>query len=427
MLKELQLTNFKNFKQTTLKLGQMTLLLGSNASGKSNIREAFRFLHGIGRGYALADIIGSKHGEGGYLQWRGIRGGFTELSYQKNKFVALDVRLRPSFANSDLVYHLEIEAGFPGVVRARVMRESLYDGDEMYFDSHPTQSPPDQDDSQSILAKIKPGGKFRKGHVERFSAYQPVLSQIRSVLEKKKRTDTSGEKVSVAAQWLINSFASMRFLDLSPDAMREPSFPGQIVLGDRGENLSTVLQAICEDPAKKLVLTEWLRELTPMDASDFEFPTDLHGRTLLTLVEKNGQRISGHSASDGTLRFLAMIAALLGPEQAKFYFIEEIENGIHPTRIHLLMELLEQRVKHGDIQVIATTHSPQLLRMASPETRQAASLVYRLTENDHAQILRFSDFPPEAREVLEKQDVAHLYESGWFEDLVNFMTPEKAA
>lgn len=425
MLKELHLTNFKNFEQATLKLGQMTLLLGSNASGKSNLREAFRFLHGIGRGYALADIIGTKYGEGGDLQWRGIRGGFAELSYQKNKFVALEVHLRPSFANSDLVYHLEIEAGFPGIGRARIMRESLYDGDEMYFDSHPTQSPPDQDDSQSILAKIKPGGKFRRGHVERFSVAQPVLSQIESVLEKKKRTDSSGEQVSVAVKWLMDSFASMRFLDLSPDAMRLPSFPGQVILGDRGENLSTVLQAICEDSAKKRALTEWLRELTPMDASDFEFPTDLTGRTLLTLVEKSGQRISGYSASDGTLRFLAMIAALLGPEPAKFYFIEEIENGIHPTRIHLLIELLEQRVKNGDIQVIATTHSPQLLRMANAETRHAASLVYRLSESDNAQVLRLQDLPPEAQKILETQDVARLYESGWFEDLVNFMESEK--
>ncbi len=89
------------------------------------------------------------------------------------------------------------------------------------------------------------------------------------------------------------------------------------------------------------------------------------------------------------------------------------------------MELLEQRVKHGDIQVIATTHSPQLLRMASPETRQAASLVYRLSEADNAQVLRFQDFPDEATKILETQDVAHLYESGWFEDLVNFMTSEK--
>jgi len=425
MFKELYLTNFKNFEQSTLKLGHMTLLLGTNASGKSNLREAFRFLHGIGRGYVLADIIGTKYGEGGDLQWRGIRGGFAELSYRKNRSVEVGVRIQPPFSKSDLIYRIEIEPGFPSTGRARVIRESLYDQDEMLFDSHPTQLPPIQEDSQSLQVRIKPGGKFRKGHLERFSVTQSVLSQIESVLEEKKRTDANGEQVSLTTKWLMSSFASMRFLDLSPDSMRLPSFPGQVVLGDRGENLSTVLQAICEDSAKKRAMTEWLRELTPMDASDFEFPTDLTGRTLLTLVEKSGQRISGYSASDGTLRFLAMIAALLGPEPAKFYFFEEIENGIHPTRIHLLMDLIEQRVKQGDVQLVATTHSPQLLRMANLETRLHASLIYRLSEKDTANILRLSDFPAEARKILESQDVAHLYESGWFEDLVNFMPSEK--
>ena len=45
--------------------------------------------------------------------------------------------------------------------------------------------------------------------------------------------------------------ANMRFLDLEPHPMRQPAFPGQTVLGDGGEHLPTVLQAICEDPQRK--------------------------------------------------------------------------------------------------------------------------------------------------------------------------------
>jgi AAA15 family ATPase/GTPase len=75
MLKKLHLKNFKGFKDAELNLGNFSLLVGTNASGKSNIRDAFRFLHGIGRGYSLADIFGEKYVEGGVLQWRGIRGG----------------------------------------------------------------------------------------------------------------------------------------------------------------------------------------------------------------------------------------------------------------------------------------------------------------------------------------------------------------
>ena len=63
-----------------------------------------------------------------------------------------------------------------------------------------------------------------------------------------------------------------------------------------------------------------------MDIVDFEFPADQIGRILLTTVESNGQRISAYSLSDGTLRFLAVLAAFLGPERARLYFFEELEN-----------------------------------------------------------------------------------------------------
>ena len=42
----------------------MTLLLDANAAGKCNVRDALRFLHGVGRGYTLADTISEKWGKG---------------------------------------------------------------------------------------------------------------------------------------------------------------------------------------------------------------------------------------------------------------------------------------------------------------------------------------------------------------------------
>ena len=80
MLTRLHLHDFKNFQAATLPLGPLTLLLGANAAGKSNVRDALRFLHGVARGYTLADTIGEKWGEGGVLQWRGLRGGTVEAA-----------------------------------------------------------------------------------------------------------------------------------------------------------------------------------------------------------------------------------------------------------------------------------------------------------------------------------------------------------
>ena len=50
MIKSVRMVNFKNFADETLRLGPFTVIVGANASGKSNIRDAFRFLHGIGEG-----------------------------------------------------------------------------------------------------------------------------------------------------------------------------------------------------------------------------------------------------------------------------------------------------------------------------------------------------------------------------------------
>ena len=64
------------------------------------------------------------------------------------------------------------------------------------------------------------------------------------------------------------------------------------------------------------------------------------------LKASDGTTFSALSASDGTLRFLGILAAFLAPQNANtkpIYFIEEIENGIHPNRLHLLVQLIRQQ------------------------------------------------------------------------------------
>lgn len=421
MLTKLTFERFKNFEKTELSLGPLSLLIGTNASGKSNIRDAFRFLHGISRGYTLADIMGEKYIEAGVLQWRGIRGGLREATYRQAKRFALTINFNVQSMRGR--YFIRVE---PGSTRSqpRVITESLYCDKELMFTSHPRPpyEPIKQIDTQLLKVRIPPGGNYPEEHIETFIAYQPVLSQIEERLVE-KRNDDKAEAIRRFIAETISMFDSMRFLDLNPEAMRRPSLPGQTILGDQGENLSSVLQAICEDPRQKNALVEWLKELTPMDATDFKFPTDQMGRILVSLIEENGQRISAYSASDGTLRFLAMIAAFLGPEPARFYFFEELENGLHPARLHLLIQLVEQQISKGNIQMVATSHSPQLLRFLSPSSLDGASLVYRLPNRPDARIRRILDIP-DIRRVIKQHDLANLHESGWFEDTMFFDEPE---
>ena len=80
MITKLRLERFKNFQVAELALGPLTLLVGANASGKSNLRDAFRFLHAVGRDYTVEEIIGSKF-EGTEPLWGGMRGGIRELAF----------------------------------------------------------------------------------------------------------------------------------------------------------------------------------------------------------------------------------------------------------------------------------------------------------------------------------------------------------
>ena len=75
MITSVRLVNFKNLADETLKVGPFTVIVGANASGKSNIRDAFRFLHGIGRGYTLAEILGGKYN----AEWKALRGAPNEI------------------------------------------------------------------------------------------------------------------------------------------------------------------------------------------------------------------------------------------------------------------------------------------------------------------------------------------------------------
>ncbi len=424
MLKKLRLENFKNFKNAELHLGNFTILVGTNASGKSNIRDALRFLHGISRGYNLAEIMGEKYVESGVLQWRGIRGGTREITFTGSTTFTLEASfyIKKDASKQELIYSIEINPEAVNKTPTIINERLKIVGQENNFLEAKLSAESKQN---NFIVKLL--NNPISNRTTPFSPYKPIISQL-----AKLATDVSIEgggfvpatSIRGMAKATLQAFSSMRFLDLNPDVTRMPSLPGQTILGDRGENLSSVLLDICQNPQKKETLLEWIQELTPMDAKDFEFPTDFTGKTLLTLVEKHGQKISAYSASDGTLRFLAMIAALLGSDPAKIYFFEELDNGIHPTRLHLLLQLIERQVSQGKIQVIATTHSSQLLRLISPQTLESVSLTYRLENQPDAKIIRVLDIP-NAQEVLEKQSLAHLHESAWLENVMEFTSDDE--
>lgn len=442
MLKKIRLERFKGFQEAELILGKFTVLVGINATGKSNIGDALQFLHGIGRGYNLSEILGKKWGPGGIKEWEGIRGGKQNIAFNKSASFAIEVTLNIPINTKKIkkqeavVYRIEVA---PGEVQESpyIINESLQVlGAKSALFS--IQYTPD------ICLKIKNKDTYIQEetieyHPQLKLQNLPLISYLGNSLNTNKQVDIwiatllcqFSEKEKQIILSTLATFQNMRFLDVRPSAMREPSNPGQDILGSQGENISSVLQIICQKSHQKKILLSWLKALTPMDASDLEFGTnESDGRIFLRLVESNGQKIPISVASDGTLRFLAILTALfketldtdnqiLQPV-VNSYFLEELENGLHPTRLHLLIELIEKRVNENNLQIIATTHSAQILELLSKETLASTSFTYRLENQPDARIKRILDVSPKIQTLIEEQGLTELYESGWLENMMEF-------
>ncbi|ODU00431.1 MAG: hypothetical protein ABS79_03345 [Planctomycetes bacterium SCN 63-9] len=429
MIESLTLKNFKNFRDATLSLGRLTVLIGANASGKSNIRDAFQFLHGIGRGYPLADIMGEKFGVGGERVWSGIRGGPREIIHDGADSFILKMKLPFGLSKertSQRITILEYDYSMEVAARQHPLHPSRLD---LYLKEEELSVTLAGGDRGVYLATIPSVDRSRLVHrvwddpakPDEFEDFpQTDIPGLGQLAEKNREVALKSPLASAIARNVRDGFASFRFLDLSPTQMRIPALPGQTTLGDRGENLSSVLAAICDEPSKKAALMEWVRRLTPMDVHDLSFDEDITGKILLRIHEKHNRSISALSASDGTLRFLAILAALLGPSPASFYFIEELENGIHPARLGLLLDLIEHQAARKNIQIVATSHSPLLLQFLSEESLKSTSIVYRLPDHPDAKIKEILGIPG-AAEVIRDQSISLLHASSWFEDTLDFL------
>ncbi|MEK6303874.1 MAG: AAA family ATPase [Acidobacteriota bacterium] len=416
MIQRLTLKNFKSFSEpkghegqwegASIDFGGLSLIIGTNASGKSNIRDGLRFIHGISRGYSLSEIIGEKY-VGGAIQWEGIRGGVRETVTRNGDLfdtqftISVQTNLEDVDGGGTADYSITVDVGDRSQAPF-VVRESLSLSGSLVFETIGPAGP------RHVLVSIP----INSAEVS-VGNEQPTILPL-------SYDDTFD--IPKHCRAFLRTIRSVRFLELDPNPLRRPSIPGQTELGDKGENLSSVLQAICADATAKESLIEWTRELTPLDVVDLKFPeVSLEGKIQLQLVEHGGREISAESASDGTLRFLAFAAAVLGTEPARFYFFEEIENGIHPNRAHLLINLLQTATSNGGVQVVGTTHSPALLNYLDEDALKNASLVYRV--GPVSKIARLGEIKALGQTPAGTR-AGDLLSSGWFEDVAAFLEAE---
>ncbi|MDD5478945.1 ATP-binding protein [Rhodoferax sp.] len=168
---------------------------------------------------------------------------------------------------------------------------------------------------------------------------------------------------------VTRSLRNTLFLRLNPDAigqLQSVSRSGQrIRLASDGSNVAEYLIDLRErSPSAFEQITHALRYVLPY-ASDVEpkvLDAGIIRRSYVQLLESKYE-IPGWLMSSGSLRVLPLIATLLDPDPPPVVFIEEVENGLDPRTVGLVVDLMRSAAQSGRSQIIATTHSPYLLDM----------------------------------------------------------------
>jgi predicted ATPase len=184
-------------------------------------------------------------------------------------------------------------------------------------------------------------------------------------------------------------------------------------IGERGENFAALVRTICENKDSKSAYLSWLKHLRPSEVEDVEVVLGALGEPMFAITE--GTNIfPAPVLSDGTLRFAAITAAMLQPDMPGIMTIEEIENGIHASRLRLLVELLRNVTSEGKTQVFATTHSPTVISWLKEEDYAHTFFCKRDEETGETRIVPLSEIP-NFLEIVKHQSVGDLFAEGWME------------
>ena len=190
-------------------------------------------------------------------------------------------------------------------------------------------------------------------------------------------------------------------------------------MGDHGEDFAALVSGICSDEKKKDAYLSWLRELRPEQVDDVGTLSGAVGEPMFMLVEHlgdNKRRLPAPVLSDGTLRFAAITAAFFQLSMPNMFTIEEVEKGIHASRLRLLVELLRSQTAASNTQVFATTHSVRVRSSRGlRESDYRTTFICAKDETTGDSTIRPVTDVPHFAEVTEKVPLPDLFAEGWLE------------
>ena len=395
------------FSEQDVPLAPFTVLIGRNGSGKSTLLEALQWTDAALRQDANAACD----------PYRGMR----ELVNKRSKKLSfwLGLSFAPSADESGAEPALlparigySFEAG--SVKRqAIIQREHLWVGPE---------------DAKQLWITTKLESQKRLGPMglgtvrQRVRVLYPEDADHRTLFSSPDRLALPLGPIEMDGEFSGNPFPIVRrffrdavFLRLSPKNLSNPSrttrSSNEPLLDEEGARLPVLLRELSAEQLAEVA--EQLKQVLPdvrgiglSDANHMDLPVHYHMTEELPAPSTRGTRqvrIPAWMLSEGTRRLTALFALLAHDPPPSLLCIEEIENGLDPWTVIVVLSALRSAVARG-VQVIVTTHSPWLLDHAALDEivrvrRQAGETVYERFADD-AEVKRFRDgVPPGARYV----------------------------
>ena len=348
MISTLAIYNYRSLRDFVMPLSALNVITGANGSGKSNVYRALRLLADIAQGR----IIPSLAREGGLQStlWAGPEGFARSVKSGEHPVQGTlrkePVSLRLGFSGDEFGYAMDL--GLPTTsspsfsLDPEIKRESIWQG--------PVYRP-----SAVLVDRQGPVVRVRQAD-DSWNTIAGGLSAFDSVM-----THVADPSHAPEALMLRESIRAWRFYDhfrTDADApMRRPQVGTHTpILGDDGSDLAAAIQTI--------------REIGDDEALAGAIQDAFPG-SLLSVVNTEGHfavRMEQHGLlrplgaaelSDGTLRYLLWIAALLTPRPPALMVLNEPETSLHPDLLGALARLIARAAAHA--QMVVVTHAPRLI------------------------------------------------------------------
>ena len=370
-LRSLTLSNFLSFgpESQGIELAPLNVIIGPNASGKSNFIEALELIHATPTDISDAIRIGGTAGE---WLWKGV-----ELPQRIIGGSAGEERLKTAFSPNVATIEAKISSNGPTPeLRYRISfteaNSRLEIVDEIVENSLPNR--PDEPDvffyyrfqnghpviNVKEMVKDEAGEReYVKRHLKRES-----LNPEQSVFSQRKDPEVYPELTRLAEQFgRIQIFREWGFGRSAALRMAQPANLPSDSLLPTIVNLGLVLNDLEHQDSWPRFL-EYMQRFLPRFK---RLSTKIQGGSVQIYLHEEGLKtpIPATRLSDGTIRFLALLAVLLDAKKAPLVCIEEPELGLHPDALAILAELLvEAKTK---TQVLVTTHSDVLVSALTEE------------------------------------------------------------